>query len=149
MKGYTQTNRDMVSEDSIEKWTYEQCKEYLQKYPKGLSAEIVKKRLKEFDSDDELNEGDGYIDEEVDENEDNEQTVRIDENEGKEPGLKNAVVGGFVGILKLVLAIPGIFGLVMLVAMCRGQLDWSVTNILCCIGGFGLSFLLGEVFDLD
>lgn len=45
MKGYTQTNRDTVSEDSIEKWTYEQCKEYLQKYPKGLSAEVVSRRL--------------------------------------------------------------------------------------------------------
>lgn len=99
--------------------------------------------------DDKLNEEDEYIDEEADENEDNEQSVRIDENKEKEPILKNAVEDGFMGILKLVLAIPSIFGVVMFVGMCGGKIDWSVTNVLCCIGCFGLSFILGEVFDLD
>ena len=149
MRGYTKSGISNVSEDPIKRWTYEQCKEYLQKYPNGLSADMVKKHLKTFVMYDKLNEGDGYIDKEADENEDNEQTVRIDRNKGEEPGLRNAVVGGFEGILKLVLAIPGIFGLVMFVGMCGSKIDWSVTNILCCIGGFGLSFFLGEVFDLD
>ena len=38
--------------ESVENWTLEQCKNYLQDYPNGLSAETVRNRLKILGYDD-------------------------------------------------------------------------------------------------
>lgn len=141
MRGYTET-RDIVSEDPIEKWTYEQCKEYLQKYPKGLSAGIVKKRLKEFDSDDELNDEDEFACEEVDNNE----GQTRGENESKEDRLTfGDITGGiFSMVLKIVGVLSWLFGLVMFILMIRGSVGWSVINIFCCIGAIGLGYFIED-----
>lgn len=46
MRGYTNTNEKTLSNESVENWTLEQCKNYLQDYPNGLNAETVRNRLK-------------------------------------------------------------------------------------------------------
>lgn len=46
MIGYQNAQENGTAFDEIENYTIEQCEEYLQNYPKGLSAEKVRERLK-------------------------------------------------------------------------------------------------------
>lgn len=52
MRGYTNTNEKTMQNESVENWTLEQCKDYLQDYPNGLNAETVRNRLKILGCDD-------------------------------------------------------------------------------------------------
>lgn len=45
MIGYQNAQENGTAFDEIENYTIEQCEEYLQNYPKGLSAEKVRERL--------------------------------------------------------------------------------------------------------